>query len=64
MQLGANLPIPMSKIEIHDLDSGKPVNAAKSTAIFLRAVLTDGTVVLQEPVENICHAFGDVVFTD
>ena len=56
MQLGANLPIPMSKIEIHDLDSGKPVNAAKSTAIFLRAVLTDGTVVLQEPVENICHA--------
>ena len=38
---GASVPIAMSKIEIHDLDSGKPVNAAKSTAIFLRTVLTD-----------------------
>ncbi len=38
---GASVPIPLSKIEIHDLDSGKPVNAAKSTAIFLRTVLTD-----------------------
>ncbi len=38
---GASVPINMSKIEIHNLDSGKPVNAAKSTAIFLRTVLTD-----------------------
>jgi hypothetical protein len=38
---GASVPIPMTKVEIHDLDSGKPVNAAKTTAIFLRTVLRD-----------------------
>lgn len=38
---GAEMPYPLSKLEIKNLDSGKPVNAAKSTAIFLRTVLTD-----------------------
>jgi hypothetical protein len=38
---GAAMPYPLSKVEIKNLDSGKPVNAAKSTAIFLRTVLTD-----------------------
>lgn len=38
---GAEMPYPLSKVEIKDLDSGKPVNAAKSTAIFLRTVLKD-----------------------
>ncbi len=38
---GAEMPYPLSKVEIKNLDSGQPVNAAKSTAIFLRTVLTD-----------------------
>ncbi len=38
---GVEMPYPLSKVEINNLDSGKPVNAAKSTAIFLRTVLTD-----------------------
>jgi len=38
---GADVPYSLSKVEIKNLDSGKPVNAAKSTAIFLRTVLAD-----------------------
>lgn len=38
---GAEMPYPLSKVEIKNLGSGKPINAAKSTAIFLKTVLTD-----------------------